>query len=64
MTKLQKAQKEVKRLWEAMCREDNVPYDAKFVVFNPKNSYARKYNNAMKRFFLARALAGSKAVRA
>jgi hypothetical protein len=51
MTKLQKAQKEVKRLWNLMCAEEGVPVDAKFVVFNSTNKYAVEYNEAVKKFF-------------
>jgi hypothetical protein len=51
MTKLQKAQKEVSRLWNLMCEEEGVPTDAKFVVFNSTNKYSLKYNTAVKKFF-------------
>lgn len=51
MTKLQKAQKEVKRLWNLMCAEEGVPTDAKFVVFTSTNKFSVKYNEAVKKFF-------------
>lgn len=51
MIKLQKAQKEVSRLWNLMCAEEGVPTDSKFVVFNSTNKYSVKYNTAVKKFF-------------
>ena len=54
MTKLQKAQKEVSKLWALMCAEEGVPTDAKFVVFTSTNKYSVKYNNAVKKFFALR----------
>jgi len=57
MTKLQKAQKEVTRLWNLMCAEEGVPTDAEFVVFNSTNKYSAKYNATVKKFFLLRSKA-------
>lgn len=54
MTKLQKAQKEVSKLWNLMCAEEGVPTDAKFVVFNSTNKYSAEYNKAVKKFFRLR----------
>ena len=50
-TKLQKAQAEVTRLWEAMCIEEGVSVNEKFVVFNSTNSQSKAYNAAVKKFF-------------
>lgn len=62
MNKLQKAQKEVNRLWNLMCAEEGVPTDAKFVVFNSTNKYSVKYNKAVKKFFALKSTSSSKAV--
>ena len=64
MTKLQKAQKEVTRLWNLMCEEEGVPVDAKFVVFNSTNKYSVKYNEAVKKFFRLRSKASQVTLRA
>jgi hypothetical protein len=55
MNKLQKAQKEVARLWALMCAEEGVPVDSKFIVFSPTNKFAVPYNNAVKKLFRKRA---------
>jgi hypothetical protein len=63
MTKLQKAQVEVKRLWALMCAAENVPVDSKFVVFNDANPFSADYNKAVKRYFVLRGRATKTALR-
>jgi hypothetical protein len=38
----------VKEAWTKACKYDKVDPNSKFVVFSPKNPWAKKYNTAMK----------------
>ena len=46
-TKLQKAQVEVKRLWNLMCEWDGIEPTAQFVAFNANNPFTLDYNKAV-----------------
>jgi hypothetical protein len=53
MSKLEKAQKEVKKFWNLCCEDDGIPVDSNFVVFTSVNRYANDYNKAVRKFFAA-----------
>ena len=46
--------KEVRRLWQLMCKAEGVPVDTAFVVFSEDNPYAKSYYAAVNRYFQSR----------
>jgi len=53
-TKLEKAQVEVKRLWNLMLEWDGISPDAMFVVFSDSNPFSKDYNNAVTKYMRLR----------
>ena len=43
-----------KAIWGKACKYDKIPADSKFVVFSPKNPWAKEYDKAMKMVGMAR----------
>jgi hypothetical protein len=45
----------IKEAWENACKEEGIPVDSKFVVFSESNTWAKKYDKAVRLYFAARA---------
>jgi hypothetical protein len=43
-----------KAIWDKACKYDKIPASSKFVVFSPKNPWAKEYNKAMKMVGMAK----------